>query len=59
MFRRKTIICILIIFFLIIMFCLNFSREEYNDDLAKETPWNQLSNNYKFNVIEFNNNTFM
>ncbi len=58
MFRRKTIICILIIFFFIIMFCLNFSREEYNDDLAKETPWNQLSNNYKFNVIEFNNNTY-
>ena len=40
--------------FFIIMFCLNFSREEYNDDLAKETPWNQLSNKniYFYNTEE-------
>lgn len=58
MFKKKTIICILIIFFLLIMFVLNFSKEEYTDDLAKETPWNQLSNNYKFNIVEFNNYTY-
>ena len=58
MIRKKTVICIFIIFFLIVMFCLNFSKEEYNDDLAKEIPWNQLSNNYKFNIIEFNSNTY-
>ena len=58
MIRKKTVICIFIIFFLIVMFRLNFSKEEYNDDLAKEIPWNQLSNNYKFNIIEFNSNTY-
>lgn len=40
------------------MFCLNFSRKEYDDDLAKVVPWNQLSNNYKFIVIEYNNNIY-
>lgn len=58
MFKKITIICIFIIFCLLIIFYLNFSKKEYNDDLAKETPWNQLSNNYKFNKIEFNNNTY-
>ena len=58
MFKKITIICIFIIFCLLIIFYLNFSKKEYNDDLAKETPWNQLSNNYKFNEIEFNNNTY-
>ncbi len=60
MFRKKTILIIFlsIIIFCFVVFCLNFSREEYDNDLAKEIPWNQLSNNYKFNVIEFNNNTY-
>lgn len=58
MFKKKTIICILILFFSITIFCLNFSKEEYSNDLAKETPWNELSNNYRFNVIEFNNNAY-
>lgn len=59
MHRKIIIIGILIIFLLsIVMLCLNFSKEEYDDDLAKETPWNQLSNIYKFNVIEFINNTY-
>lgn len=58
MFRKKTIIYIIIIFLLLAILYFNFSRKEYKDSLAKVTPWEQLSSNYKFNVVEVINNTY-